>query len=321
MEPRHRIGRWGWRGALALGAALLLNAPVEAQRRFTTAHRCSASQQARGCLVVLGSGVPVPDPSRMGPAYAVVYGDRTFLFDAGAGVMRRAAEAGLAIDGFTHVFLTHLHTDHTLGLPDVIFTSWVMGRRRAMALTGPPGTARLVEHVQAAWSEDIRVRTDGLERGQPGGERVVVHETDGGVVYDSAGVRIRAVRVPHGEWKTAFGYVIELPERRIVLSGDTRASAELEAAARHADVLVHETYPLVRLKPEDRPGGDAWPAYMRSVHTSDEEVGALAERSRVRLVVLSHVVWMGGTDAELEAGVRRGGYRGPIRVARDLEVY
>lgn len=306
---------------MALGVALLRSAPVEAQRRFTTTHRCSAEQQARGCLVVLGSGVPVPDPARMGPAYAVVYGDRTFLFDAGAGVMRRAAEAGLAIDGFTHVFLTHLHTDHTLGLPDVIFTSWVMGRRRAMSLTGPPGTGRLVEHLQAAWSEDIRVRTDGLERGQPGGERVAVHETDGGIVYDSAGVRVRAVRVPHGEWRTAFGYVIELPERRIVLSGDTRVSAELEAAARDADVLVHETYPVVRLKPEDRPGGEAWPAYMRSVHTSDEEVGALAERARVQLVVLSHVVWMGGTEAELEAGVRRGGYRGPIRVARDLEVY
>jgi ribonuclease BN (tRNA processing enzyme) len=314
-------GLSGWPAVVALGVVLLRSTPVEAQRRFTTAHRCSTAQQARGCLLVLGSGVPVPDPARMGPAYAVVFGDRTFLFDAGAGVMRRAAEAGLAIDGFTHVFLTHLHTDHTLGLPDVIFTSWVMGRRRAMALTGPPGTARLVEHLQAAWSEDIRVRTDGLERGQPGGERVAVHETDGGIVYDSAGVRVRAVRVPHGEWRTAFGYIIELPERRIVLSGDTRVSAELEATARDADVLVHETYPVVRLKPEDRPGGEAWPAYMRSVHTSDEEVGALAQRARVQLVVLSHVVWMGGTEAELEAGVRRGGYRGPIRVARDLEVY
>jgi ribonuclease BN (tRNA processing enzyme) len=295
--------------------------PLGAQRRFTDTHRCSEVQRAAGCLIVLGSGMPVPDPARMGPAYAIVYGDRTFLIDAGAGVMRRAAEAGLAIDGFTHVFLTHLHTDHTLGLPDVLFTSWVMGRRRPQPLTGPPGTARLVEHLLAAWQEDIRVRTDGLERGQPGGERAAVTESEGGIVYDSAGVRIRAVRVPHGEWRVAFGYVVELPGRTIVLSGDTRPSAELEAAARHADVLVHETYPVVRLRPEDRPGGDAWPAYMRSVHTSDEEVGALAARAGVRLVVLSHIVRMGGTDEELDAGVRRGGFRGPVRIARDLDVY
>jgi ribonuclease BN (tRNA processing enzyme) len=305
----------------AAACALFGALPLDAQRRFTPTHVCTAAQRDAGCLVVLGSGVPVPDPARMGPAYAIVLGDRTFLFDAGAGVMRRVAEAGLAIDGFTHVFLTHLHTDHTLGLPDVIFTSWVMGRRRVMPLSGPPGTRHLVEHLALAWREDVQVRTDGLERGQPDGHRVAVHETSGGVVYDSAGVRITAVPVPHGEWPVALAFVIDLPTRRLVLSGDTRVSAALEAAARDADVLVHETYPLVRLKPEDRPGGDEWPAYMRSVHTSDEEVGALATRAGVRQLVLSHVVWMGGTDAELEAGVRRGGYRGPVRVARDLEVY
>ena len=307
----------------ASAAALLVALPMttHAQRRFTTEHACTDAQREAGCLIVLGSGVPVPDPARMGPAYAVVFRDRTFLFDAGAGVMRRTAEAGLVIDGFTHVFLTHLHSDHTLGLPDVILTSWVMGRRAPLALSGPPGTARMVDHLLAAWSEDIRVRTDGLERGQPGGERVRVSETEGGVVYDSAGVRIRAIRVPHGDWRVALAYRGEPAGRTRAPRGDPRPSAELEAAARNADVLVHETYPVVRLKPEDRPGGDEWPAYMRSVHTSDEEVGAMAQRAGVRLVVLSHVVWMGGTEAELEAGVRRGGFRGAVRVARDLETY
>lgn len=179
----------------------------------------------------------------------------------------------------------------------------------------------MAEHILAAWDEDIRVRTDGQERGQRGGERVRVTETDGGVVYDSAGVRIRALQVPHGEWKVALAYVIELPTRKLVISGDTRLSSALEEAARGADVLVHETYPAVRLKPEDRPGGEEWPAYMRSVHTSDEEVGALARRAGVRTLVLSHVIWMGGTPAELEAGVRRGGFLGALHVARDLDVY
>lgn len=263
----------------------------------------------------------MPDPERHGAAYAVVVGDRTFLFDAGAGVMRRVAAAGLPIDGVTAAFLTHLHSDHTLGLPDLLFTTWVMGRRAPMTLVGPPGTRLMVEHLLAAWQEDIRVRTDGGERGQRDGQRAAVRESEGGVVYDSAGVRITAVRVPHGEWKVAFAYVIRTPTRTLVLSGDTAPSDALAAAAAGADVLVHETYPSVRLKPENRPGGEEWPAYMRSVHTSDVEVGALAAKAGVKLLVLSHIVRMGGTDPELLAGVRQGGYRGPVRIAKDLDRY
>lgn len=304
--------------AFALGASA---ARMEAQRRFTERQRCTPSQRAGGCLIVLGSGMPIPDPERAGPAYAFVFGDRVFLFDAGAGVMRRAAAAGLPIDGFHRVFLTHLHSDHTLGLPDVLLTSWVMGRRSPMAIVGPPGTRSLVDHLLAAWSEDIRVRTTGLERGQPEGERADVRETEGGLVYDSAGVRITAIPVPHGEWRHAFAWLIATPSRRLVLSGDTAPSDALRDAARDADLLVHETYPEVRLRPENRPGGDEWPRYMRSVHTSDREVGGLASAAGVRRVVLSHIVRMGGTDAELFAGVRRGGFRGPVTIARDLDVY
>ncbi len=264
--------------------------------------------------------MPVPDPDRAGPAYAFVYGDRVLLFDAGAGVMRRAAAAGLPIDGFTHVFLTHLHSDHTLGLPDVLLTPWVMGRRAAQPLTGPPGTARMVDRIVDAWAEDVNVRVSGQERlpRTPGGQ---VREVTGGVVYDSAGLTVTAVRVPHGAWPSAFAYVIRTPTRKVVLSGDTGPSPELEAAARDADVLVHETYPEVRLKSEDRPGGEEWPAYMRTVHTSDREVGALAAAAKVKQVVLSHIVRMGGTDAELLAGVRRGGYTGPVTIAADLTVW
>jgi ribonuclease Z len=312
-----RLGRW----PMAVGLLAALSSPLAAQRRFTETPRCTPAQQARGCLIVLGAGMPVPDPDRAGPAYAFVYGDRVLLFDAGAGVMRRAAAAGLPIDGFHRVFLTHLHSDHTLGLPDVLLTTWVMGRRSPMLVVGPPGARQMVDHLVAAWSEDIRVRTTGLERGQPGGERAIVTETTGGAAYDSAGLKVTAIPVPHGEWAHAFGWVIETPDRRVVLSGDAAPNRALGDAARSADVLVHETYPEVRLKPENRPGGDAWPAYMRSVHTSDREVGLLAAGAGVRHVVLSHVVRMGGTDAELLAGVRRGGFRGRVTVARDLDVF
>lgn len=305
----------------ALVATAVAASPLAAQRRFTTTHRCTEAQRAAGCLIVLGSGTPVPDPARAGAAYALVYGSRTFLFDAGAGVMRRAAEAGLAIDGFTGVFLTHLHSDHTLGLPDVLLTSWVMGRSTPQRVVGPPGTQHLVARLLEAWQEDIAVRTEGLERGQPGGYRAAVTEATGGVVYDSAGVRITAIRVPHGNWAHAFAWRIDTPGRRVVLSGDTAPSDALAEAARGADVLVHEGYPATRVTVENRPGGELWPRYLATFHASDEEVGALARRAGVRQLVLSHLVRMGGTDAELLAGVRRGGYAGPVAIAQDLDVY
>lgn len=308
---------------LAVMLCAVLPAAAQAQRRFTTQQRCNAAQREAGCLVVLGSGMPVPDPERAGPAYAFVYRDQTLLFDAGAGVMRRVAAAGLPIDGFAAVFLTHLHSDHTLGLPDVLLTTWVMGRRDTMTVYGPPGTDRLATRVLSAWEDDIRVRTEGLERGQRGGHaaRIRLISRNDSVVYDSLGLRVTAVPVPHGEWPLALAYVIDTPTRRVVLSGDAAPNEAIVAAARGADVLVHETYPAVRLVPEQRPGGDAWPAYMRSVHTSDTEVGSLATRAGVKQVVLSHIVRMGGTDAELLAGIRRGGFRGPVRIARDLDVY
>jgi ribonuclease BN (tRNA processing enzyme) len=272
-------------------------------------------------IVLLGTGMPRPNPEASGPATAIVVGSRVFLFDAGAGVMRQLAAAGLPIDGVTALFVTHLHSDHTLGYPDLILTSWVMGRQRPLAVFGPPGLQAMTDHILAAWHEDEQVRTDGLEHARENGYAVAVHEIAPGVVYDSAGVRITAIPVPHGSWKYAFGYRIDTPTRSIVISGDTRPSEVLQDAARGVDVLIHEAYPAVRLKVEERPGGSDWPRYMQSFHTSDVEVGRLAAVARPRLVILYHLVRMGGTDAELLNGVRQGGYTGRVVIGRDLERY
>lgn len=275
-------------------------------------------------VVLLGTGMPYPDPKAQGPATAVVVGTRIFLFDAGPGVMRQMTAAGLPVRGgpVTRVFLTHLHSDHTLGLPDLILTSWVMGRQRPLPIVGPPGTQAMTDHILAAWAEDIAVRTDGLERAARGAEKVTVREIAASVtVYDSGGVTITAVPVPHGNWKMAFAYRIDAPGKSILISGDTRPSEALERAAKGVDILIHEVYPEVRLKPEPRPGGDAWPRYMRAFHTSDRELGAIAQRVGPKLLVLYHVVRMGGTDEELLAGIRSGGFVGRTVVGKDLNRY
>ena len=293
--------------------------PVGAQRVFPGGPPFPGSDSA--VIITLGTGTPVPNPERAGPATAVVVGRRVFLFDAGAGVMRRVAAAGLPIDGVTAAFITHLHSDHTLGLPDLVLTSWVMGRSTSMRLHGPPGLRRMTEHFVAAWAEDTLVRVKGLERGRPGGYRVDVRETNGGVVFDSAGVKVTAIRVPHGDWDFAFAYRVDAAGRSIVISGDTRYSDALERASANVDVLVHEVYPETRIATENRPGGELWPRYLREAHTSDVELGRLAAAAKPKLLLLTHVILMGAPEQEVLDGIRRGGFTGPVSFAKDLGRY
>lgn len=275
----------------------------------------------RTVVVLLGTGMPRPDPNASGPATAVLVGPRVFLFDAGPGVMRRMAAARLPINGVEALFITHLHSDHTLGLPDLIFTSWVMGRRRALEAYGPHGLKQMTEHILAAWQQDEDVRVNGLEHEPAAGYSVNVHEIQPGVVYDSGGVRITAFPVLHGNWKEAYGYRIDTPTRSVVISGDTRPSDALVAAARNVDVLVHEVYSAARLAPEHRPGGDDWPRYMRQFHTSDQELGKIAAEDKPKLLVLTHIIRMGATDEDLLRGIRAGGFTGRVVVGHDLGRY
>ncbi|MEO7040683.1 MAG: MBL fold metallo-hydrolase [Gemmatimonadaceae bacterium] len=281
----------------------------------------AADSTNKTVVVMLGTGMPRPDPDASGPATAVLVGTRVFLFDAGPGVMRRMSAAKLPINGVTALFITHLHTDHTLGLPDLIFTSWVMGRRQPLQAYGPHGLKAMTADIIAAWSQDEDIRTNGLEHETPNGYAVNVHEIAPGVVYDSGGVRITAIPVLHGDWKESYGYRIDTPARSVVISGDTRPSDALIAASHNVDVLVHEVYSAAKLAPETRPGGDDWPKYMHQFHTSDVELGKIAAIDKPKLLVLTHIIRMGATDEDLVRGVREGGFTGRVVVGRDLARY
>jgi len=289
--------------------------------RTSTSTSSLASHATSTQVILLGTGTPYPDPAASGPATAVVTGGRVFLFDAGAGVMRRLKAANLSINGPEALFITHLHSDHTLGYPDLILTSWVMRRSTPFPVYGPRGLRRMTGHLLAAYYEDIRIRTNGLEHEVAGGYRVSVHEIRAGVVYDRDGVRVTAITVQHGAWKDAFAYRIDTADRSIVISGDTRPSDALAKAARGVDILIHEVYSASRLGPEDRPGGEDWPRYCREYHTSDVELGRLAARIQPKLLILDHIIRMGASDEELLAGVRAGGFSGKAVIGKDLERY
>lgn len=239
----------------------------------------------------------------------------------GAGVMRQINKAGLPISGPEATFITHLHSDHTLGYPDLILTSWIMRRKKHLLVYGPHGLQRMTDYLYKAYSEDIKIRIEGLERELPDVYKVDVHEITPGVVYDSGGVKITAIPVLHGSWKEAYGYRIDTPDRSIVISGDTRPCEALIKASKGVDILIHEVYSSANVKPENRPGGEFWPQYLKEFHTSDVELGNIAKQSEPKLLILDHIGRLSEKGKDLIEGIRKGGFNGKVVVGKDLEVF
>jgi ribonuclease BN (tRNA processing enzyme) len=277
---------------------------------------------SRTTVVVLGSGTPIPDPERSGPAVAVVIDSVAYLFDAGAGVVRRAAAA--ARDGLPalrsprlgHLFLTHLHSDHTMGVNDVIFTPWIEGRQQPLDIYGPLGTARLVNGILDGNQEDIQERVASAGGPSAEGWKANVHEIAEGEVYRDARITVRAFEVPHSAWKHAFGYRITTPDRTIVLSGDARPNAAIARECNGCDLLIHEVY--------SNSGFSTLPAarkpYHAQAHTSATELGVIATAAHPRVLVLYHQLFFGATDAKLVEEVQST-FRGTVISSKDLGRY
>ena len=282
----------------------------------------SAAQSAT--VIILGSGTPIPDPDTTGPAVAIVAGGQAYLFDAGAAIIHRADQAaaryhliGLVAPNLTRLFLTHLHSDHTLGYADVILTPWVVGRREPLEVFGPKGTAAMTEHLKEAYHDDIEIRTHGLEHLDPESLRVNVHEISAGPVYHDDHVSVRAIPVLHGSWPQAFGYAIEAGGRTIVISGDTAPCPAIEKACQGCDVLVHEVYSAARFA-HLPPGAQK---YHSSFHTSTTELAAIASRSKPKLLVLYHQLYFGPKEeVDLEKEIRQD-YSGKVVSSRDLDSF
>ena len=284
----------------------------------------TAGAQSRTRVVLLGTGTPNADPDRSGPAVAVVVDSTSYLFDAGPGVVRRAAKAvrddsirALIQPRLKLVFITHLHSDHTLGLADLMFSPWVLDRTVPLEVYGPPGIWSMVQHLNQAYAEDVEMRLNGGEPSNKTGYGGKAHETRGGIVYHDSLVTIRAFGVPHGKWPVALGYRVDTPDRSIVISGDTRASDEVVKACNGCDVLVHEVISAEGLKKRT----PEWQAYHNAYHTSSYDLGDLATRAKPKLLVLYHQLYPGGvTDDALLAEVKSR-YRGPVVSGRDLGIY
>jgi ribonuclease BN (tRNA processing enzyme) len=236
--------------------------------------------------------------------------------------VRRASAAarngvkGLSVEKLRRLFLTHLHSDHTAGYPDFIFTPAVLERDAPVEVFGPHGTRAMNRHIFAAFAEDLRIRLRGLEPAKPRGYDVRVTEIRPGPIYRDANVTVKAIPVRHGSWKQAYGFRFETADRTIVISGDCAPSESLIEACNGCDLLVHEVYStagFARRPPE-------WQRYHASFHTSSKELAAIATKAQPKLLVLYHQLFWGATPEQLVEEIRQR-YDGKVVSGNDLEVY
>ena len=274
-------------------------------------------------VTLLGSGTPVPDPERFGPSTLVQAGDQRLLFDAGRGATIRLYQLGVSMSTVGPLFLTHFHSDHTVGIPDVWLTGWLGGpwarRTTPFHVIGPIGTKELTAHLERAYAADVRIRIAD-EHYPPQGVALTSDEfAADGVVYEKAGVKVTAFEVDHGdEIRPAFGYRIDFKGHSVVISGDTRYSENVVKHGTGADLLIHE---VGAVRPEL--AQDPQVRRVMAHHTSPRDVGRVFSQAKPKLAIYTHLVLLARPDIppltseELVAQTRET-YDGPLEVGEDL---
>lgn len=273
-------------------------------------------------IILLGTGNPNPDPMRFGPSLAIIVKDCSYIIDFGAGITRRIYEAysnfgirPLDSPQLTKGFLTHLHSDHTLGYPDLILTPWVMGRTKPLEIYGPQGTLDMTENILKSFDVDIKERIEGLEPANNLGYKVNVKEVKSGKIYEDEHINVEAFPVNHGSL-ISFGFRFITPDKNVVISGDTAPFENCVDYYEGCNILIHEVYSskmVDKLAPE-------WKRYHSSVHTSSYELADIASKVKPDLLILYHQLFWGTSEEELVAEVKKK-YDGIVISGKDLQFF
>ena len=254
-------------------------------------------------VTVLGTGTPYPKAQRFGPAILLEAASQKMLFDCGRGTVIRLSQNGVPVEAIRDVYLTHLHSDHVTGLPDLWLTGWFLGRKKPLRVWGPTGTLLMTRHLTEAFAFDLQIRqkTESLP---PEGAEFDAYEIPKETVYDDGPVRVTSFPVDHGPVKPAFGYRIDYAGHSLVISGDTKFSPELVRIAKRTDCLIHVAWAVGDRNPT--------PSAQRSIATAEDAARTFME-VHPRLAVVYHYKEENGVgDAIREI------YSGSFVIARDL---
>lgn len=272
-------------------------------------------------VVMLGTGTPNAEADRVSSGIAIVVDDQPYLIDCGHGVVQRVVQAHQSgkiswnTSALTRLFVTHLHADHIVGLPDLMFTPWIHDRTEKIHAYGPPELQSTVDHLLLAFSENIREHTTGHPIGSEDAYQVEVHPVLEGKCYEDELLTVYALRANHG-LLTAYSYKFVTPDRTIVVSGDTKPVPDFVDWATGCDTLIHEVYSSEKFK--TRP--PAWQKYHSTAHTSTAELADLANQIQPDLLILYHQLFWGLTPDELVAEIAVD-YAGRVISANDLDIF
>jgi ribonuclease Z len=301
-------------------AAILSLVLTAAPAVLAAAQQLQSSAASPTQVVLLGTGNPAPLPDRSGPATAIIVNGTAYLVDFGPGVVRRANAAFLnGIEALEPVrlrvaFVTHLHSDHTVGYPDLIFTPWTIGRRVPLEVYGPKGLRAMTEHILEAYRVDIETRTNpnGNQRDFPQGHNVNAHEICPGVVYRDSNVTVTAFETLHA--MESYGYRFDTADRSIVISGDTKPTQATIDACNGCDVLIHEAHTPAWLA--TRP--ERFQQFSAKYHTTTAELAELARRARPKLLILYHYSSLSPEELVNDMTAR---YSARFVIGHDLDIY
>ena len=277
-------------------------------------------------VTLLGTGVPIPSPDRFGPCTLVEAGDQKFLIDAGRGATIRLYQLKLPIGRIDVQLLTHYHSDHTSGVPDVWLTGWLESyfgtRRKPYRVIGPTGARELIENLERAYALDIKIRVADEKLPLSGIATDVTEFDCDGTVYEQGGVRVIAFEVDHGDViKPCYGYRFEYGGRAAVFSSDTRYNQNVIKHGAGADLLVHE---VASARPELM--NEAYVQRIIGHHTTPREAGLVFAQTKPKLAVYTHIVQLGSeripppTIDDIIAETRTT-YGGPLAVGEDLMAF
>ena len=276
-------------------------------------------------LIILGSGTPNPDPQRYGSGYAIVVNESAYIVDFGPGIVRRISAMSptwggefpsMELKKINIAFLTHIHSDHSGALADLILTPWIMGRDEPLKLYGPPGLDAMSKNITEAYIDDINYRLYGSQPANKLGYTTLVNEiSEDGVVYKDENVKVMAFKNAHGDFKNSFGFLFITKDKKILLSGDTAVSENLKKYGKDLDILVHEVFSSETFinKTKD------WQIYHQAHHTSSIDLGIIANELKPKKLVLSHILFWGASDESLLSDVKKN-FNGKTIIAKDLMV-